>query len=429
MFSARFLSASLLILAMLGGSAGGVSAAPQDSISFKRYAGSSLTNGDIQQEGTDQSASGALVLASDGLATGVYADPFGSASIAYESGSWTSPRYSPGFGFSELVASWNATTQPGTWLQVQMQARTDQGQLTKWYTMGIWASDSDTIHRTSVGGQGDTDGTVAIDTFYSRAHLMVSYQLKVTLFRRAGSKASPALRAIGAVASDVKPFVQPSPAGGAVSLRRAVPPLSQEVHAGEYPEFDGGGEAWCSPTSTEMVVRYWKSGPTDTQINHMPASTVAGAKPPTVDREVDYAAMHTYDSHYQGTGNWPFNAAYAASFGLDAEVTQLRSLTEAERFIRAGLPLVASIAFGPNELPGFLFTQSDGHLLVIIGFTSTGDVIVNDPAARSDDEVRKVYDRTALERAWLNGSGGIVYIIHPASVPLPPVPAGQLRNW
>src|ERR1700704_4282623 len=193
MFSARFLSASLLILAMLGGSAAGVSAAPQDSISFKRYAGSSLTNGDIQQEGTDQSASGALVLASDGLATGVYADPFGSASIAYESGSWTSPRYSPGFGFSELVASWNATTQPGTWLQVQMQARTDQGHLTKWYTMGIWASDSDTIHLTSVGGQGDTYGTVAIDTFYSRGQRMVSYQLKVTLFRRAGSKASPAL--------------------------------------------------------------------------------------------------------------------------------------------------------------------------------------------------------------------------------------------
>jgi hypothetical protein len=428
MFHVRFLAASLLVLAMLGGPAAGVSAAPQESISFKRYAGSTLTTGDVQQEGTDQSSSGALVLASDGLASGFYSDPFGSASIPYESGSWISPRYRPGFGFGELVASWNATTPPGTWLQVQMQATTNQDHVTKWYTMGIWASDTDTIHRTSVGGQGDADGTVAIDTFFAKDHLMVSYRLKVTLCRRAGSTASPSLRAIGAVASDVKPFV-PSPAGGAVTLRRAVPQLSQEVHAGEYPEFDGGGEAWCSPTSTEMVVRYWKTGPTPAQISQMPVSTVAGARPPTVDPEVDYAAMHTYDSHYKGTGNWPFNTAYAASFGLDAEVTQLHSLTEAERFIRAGIPLVASIAFGPNELPGFLFTQSDGHLLVIIGFTSTGDVIVNDPAATTDQGVRKVYDRKAFERAWLNGSGGIVYIIHPASVPLPPVPAGQLRNW
>ena len=38
-----------------------------------------------------------------------------------------------------------------------------------------------------------------------------------------------------------------------------VPQFSQETHHGDYPEFDNGGEAWCSPTSTAMVVRFWGS--------------------------------------------------------------------------------------------------------------------------------------------------------------------------
>src|SRR3981081_2009918 len=74
------------------------------------------------------------------------------------------------------------------------------------------------------------------------------------------------------------------------------------------------------------------------------------------DPSVDFAARSTYDAAYHGTGNWPFNTAYAARFGLDAFVTQLRSLAEAEQFVRAGIPLVASIATGPGELDGFPFS-------------------------------------------------------------------------
>ena len=33
----------------------------------------------------------------------------------------------------------------------------------------------------------------------------------------------------------------------------------QMVHAGEYPQYGGGGEAWCSPTSTTMVLAYYGS--------------------------------------------------------------------------------------------------------------------------------------------------------------------------
>ena len=105
---------------------------------------------------------------------------------------------------------------------------------------------------------------------------------------------------------------------------------------------------------------------------------------------------------------------------------QLHSLAEAEQFIKAGIPLVASIAFEPNKLDGFLFRGTDGHLLVIGGFTADGNVISYDPASSSDATVRHVYDRAQLEKAWMAATGGIVYVIHPASVALPPSPLG---NW
>ena len=113
------------------------------------------------------------------------------------------------------------------------------------------------------------------------------------------------------------------------------------------------------------------------------------------DPWVDAVARGTYDHAYRGTGNWPFNTAYAASRAGSAFVTRLRSLAEAEQFIAAGVPLVASIAFGRGELAGAPISASDGHLLVIAGFTATGDVVVNDPAAPTDATVRRTYARGA----------------------------------
>ena len=44
------------------------------------------------------------------------------------------------------------------------------------------------------------------------------------------------------------------------------------------------------------------------------------------DRPVPEAAAGTYDWVYRGTGNWPFNTAWAADRGLDAFVTRLYGL-------------------------------------------------------------------------------------------------------
>ena len=335
------------------------------------------------------------------------------------SGTWTSPFVTTSFGFSELVASWNADTPTGTYVQVEMQGITSRNTETKWYVMGRWAYGEDTILRTSVGGQGDADGFVAIDTFFAKDKPLTGYRLKVTLY--GGGGASPAVRMVGAFASDprnAKPAI-PSPVGVGAGTELAIPQYSQEIHAGQYPQFDNGGEAWCSPTSTSMVLGFWGSGPGPADYSWV--------DPTFDDPWVDHAARYTFDYHYDGAGNWPFNTAYAAHWGLDGFVTQLHSLTEAEQFIAAGIPLVASIAANPNKLTGFLLDKgTNGHLLVIRGFTATGDVIANDPAAENDGTVRRIYDRAEFERAWLPASGGVVYVITPHGMQLPASPAG---NW
>jgi Peptidase_C39 like family len=374
-------------------------------------------------QGTTLTKSGALTLASNGLATKTYTDPYLGTTRTYQVGTWTSPEWSTGFGFTELVSSWIAQTPAGSFIRVYMHADRGDGTFTKWYTMGIWASGDADIYRTSVGGQGDNDGFIAIDTFFAHDHPMVGYQLQLELYRPVGSSATPSVTRISAVASDpvnTKPYL-PSATTMTKTTVLPVPSYSQEIHAGQYPQYDSGGEAWCSPTSTSMVVSYWGKGPSPADYAY-----VLNDYPGTPDPWVDYAARFTFDYHYNGAGNWPFNVAYAGSFGLDGEVTQLHSLAEAEQFIKAGIPLVASIAFTSNKLDGFLFKSTAGHLLVIVGFDKEGNPIVNDPAATSDAAVQRTYDRAQFEQDWMTATGGIVYVIHPSSVALPASLGG---NW
>jgi hypothetical protein len=359
-----------------------------------------------------------------GTSSGVTASSTSLTLSGTADGTWTSAPQPVLFPFDELVASWNATTPGGSWITVEMAASGSR-RTTKWYTMGIWTTDVSPEHRTSVGGQADADGTVAIDTFIraKKAAALDSYQLKVTL--HAGT-ASPSVRFIGAMTSAATKYDIPSvPYGSTLRDSLGVPTYSQEIHTGEFPQYDGGGEAWCSPTSTAMILDFWHAGPSAAELAAFPGPTKPDGTP-YVDPQVDYAAQAVFDWHYNGAGNWPFNAAYAGSRGLNAFVTRLRSLAEAELFIQAGIPLVASIN---GRLPGFFFGKTSGHLLTIVGFTATGDVISNDPAVPTDGEVHKIYGRADFENVWLGGSGGIVYVIYPNGTSLPTNVADLPSNW
>ena len=347
-------------------------------------------------------------------ATG-YLDPFGGeTTTTWPYTRWTSEEREIGFPATELVPSWTARAPKGSWLRVELRARTVTDGLTKWYDMGRWAEGGEDIHRTSLPGQGDEDGDVAVDTFVA-VRPVTAYRLRIT-FHGAEAAADEVL--VMASAVPTRACVPAGPPGEEGRIELDVPPRSQRIHAGHHPEWGGGGEFWCSPASITMVLQYWGRGPGPGELAFVGPGDPCPA--------VDHAARDMYDHSYQGTGNWPFGVAYAGRYGLTGFVTRLRSLAELERLVRAGVPVITSQSFREHELPGSGYSTR-GHIMVVTGFTGEGDVIANDPAAPSDETVKRTYPRAAFENVWLRStsSGGIVHVIHPPGFRLPP----SEGNW
>ncbi|MFE2293201.1 peptidase C39 family protein [Streptomyces sp. NPDC059452] len=350
-----------------------------------------------------------------------YTDPHTGESAAWEYATWTSPLHRSTVPATELIASWNARTPTGTWITVELSATYADGATTPWFVMGRWASGDGDIRRTSVDGQGDPYSSVWTDTLSvddgASGVRFTAYRLRLTLHRTPGTRLTPTVWRVGAMASDVPDRFTVPAATPAHARELRVPRYSQNVHIGQYPEYDNGGEAWCSPTSSQMIVEYWGRKPT--------AEDLAWVRPGLPDPQVCHAARHTYDYAYGGCGNWPFNAAYAATYrDLNAVVTRLGSLTDLERLVHAGIPVITSQSFLEEELTGAGYGTA-GHLMTVVGFTPEGDVIANDPAAPDNEAVRRVYRRREWENVWLrtkrydasgrvrSGTGGVCYVYWP----------------
>jgi len=319
---------------------------------------------------------------------------------------WRSPWVAAKDGRA-LLPSWNVSRMPdGTWLKVWVRFRSGTT-TTKWKTIAMWRHGLAGGKRTTYGKQTDSLVWVDTDTVKTRAgRTFSSWQVQVGLYRKNTKLKSPVLSGVAGVAST---YTTKSAATSKTTMTStvdlAVPAYSQMLHSGHFPQYGGGGQAWCSPTSTAMVLRYYGLGPV--------AKNYTWAK--GADPWVDHAARYTYDSKYRGTGTWPFNTAYASRYGTEAVVHRLPNLRAVEAFVKQGVPVVVSVAFGRGQLSGAPITSTPGHLIVVRGFTSTGAVIVNDPAGRTNGAVKRTYDRAQFERAWLRGSGGVAYVIAPTA--------------
>jgi hypothetical protein len=160
-----------------------------------------------------------------------------------------------------------------------------------------------------------------------------------------------------------------------------VPARSQYVAEGE--------RGWCSPTALSMLNAYFG-----------------------LDYDVSTTARAVFDRAYNGTGNWSFNVAFSGSLGLRAAVVYLQNLDHAQRLIESGIPIAISYSWSGGELPGAPIEHSDGHLVVLCGFTANGDCAVNDPAAPN---VRVVYPRAAIDRIWQRNKG-VAYAVAPVGL-------------
>lgn len=374
---------------------------------FKRWRAADNGFSDWTLSGVKRNASG--VLEFDATTAIAGSDPFGVGGYNgrnyYNGGSFfvgeaTSPEITTTFNYKEAIASWNATTPPGTWVEVQFRAQFGTGRWSKWYILGIWASDDSTIRRHSVQSQGDSDGFVAVDTFISsnKKETTDTFQLKLRLFSADGNS-TPSVQNASVAYSTSAPKSASVSSGNPAFWNTLidVPECSQMV----YPD---GGEVWCSPTSTSMVLAYL-DGYTD-----------------ACEPRVRAAVEGVFDWIYDGHGNWPFNTAYAASEGYEGYVARFTSLARAEEYVAAGVPVIMSIAWGKGDLAGSSIDSTNGHLFVLVGFDEIGNPIVNDPASPDNGSVQRTYQRSELEQLWLEASGGTVYLIYPPGTSVPAIP-------
>ncbi|MGC9941032.1 MAG: peptidase C39 family protein [Verrucomicrobiota bacterium] len=302
-----------------------------------------------------------------------------------------SPKIKSAIAWNELIVSWNASAPVGTFLKIEARAILP-GHKTKFYTLGLWSPDNLAFPRTSLAGQKDEDGNVETDTLVLREPASAA-QIRVTL--GGTNSAKPELKFLGLsfCNSRVRPAEHP-PNRAAWGIVINTPERSQL----SYPQEKG----WCSPTSVSMVLTRWS------EVLHRPE----------LDVDVPVVATNVYDIGYDGTGNWPFNTAFAGSLpGMRSYVTRFNDLSELEDWIAAGIPVVISAPWNLLQ-PGRQDT-GNGHLVVCIGFTKEGDVVINDPATNlKGDRVRHVYRRANVIRAWAT-SHNTVYLIYPAGAKLP----------
>ena len=202
----------------------------------------------------------------------------------------------------------------------------------------------------------------------------------------------------------------------------AVPTLSQETHAGHFPEYDGGGEAWCSPTSTAMVLGYWGSG---------------SRRPPqlaTFPRRAARRRRGRLRRALRVRLELPGRGQLAVQHGVRRDVPRHERLRDAPALARRGRALHRrghpARRVDQRQAAG-LPLQEDQR-------TSARDPRIHArPAMSSRTTQRSSRTRTRarstaradFENVWLGGSAGIVYVIYPTASPCPPNVAGLDPNW
>jgi hypothetical protein len=310
-----------------------------------------------------------------------------------------SPEIKPEIPWNELIVSWNADAPAETFLKIEASAILPDHK-TKFYTLGNWSPDNKIFPSTSVRGQQDADGKVDTDTLILN-QLANAAQIRVTL--GGTSQTLPALKFLGVSFSNTKIQEAVRPPNRA-AWGKIIPTPEHSQYG--YPNEKG----WCSPTSLSMALSRYA------EILHRQEMNLT----------VPEVASKVYDVSYAGTGNWPFNTAFAGSFpGMRSYVTRLDDLSEVEDWIAAGIPVILSARWD-WLLPGRPL-DDDGHLIVCIGFTENGDVVINDPATRLDkgESVRHIYKRADVIRSWTK-SRNVVYLVYSENEK---IPANLYGHW
>lgn len=290
--------------------------------------------------------------------------------------SLTSPTIPAPLPFDRLILSINARIKGGGTLRAEVSVR--QGRWSPWFAM----ADISAARGASVPSKPLRQGTVDQDLL-SLGRKAAALRLRFRFTGPAGASARLTLAA-ACLSDSALPFspaaLDRGPYRGSFALK--VRPVSQMRLP--HPRC----KDMCSPVSASMALSAIGL-PTE------PLRQAAAGKD---------AAADIY-------GNWTLNARAAALRGAAAWYTRFNTFAEAEAVLRRGLPLAASLTFGPGELRGSpLEKGTRGHFVLIKGFDARGNVVCNEPAVKKG-RAERTYRREEFARAWFGNKYGAAYII------------------
>lgn len=282
--------------------------------------------------------------------------------------------------FVDLVASWNSTTLRGAFVELFVKVKGESW--SQWFSYGRWSDNARNIG--SIKGQKDEVARLEVDLLRVLTAGADAIQFRLELTRENPDVPTPRVRLI-AFTWTPKKLADNKYTGANMALK--VAPRAQLP----VPKI---GNIICSPTSLATVMAYHGR-----------------------DESTEFVAAGARDNGAGIYGNWSYNVAYASEKGFTAWVQRCDSMEDVLHYLRQGLPIIASVRIADKEeLTGARSAYPGGHLLVITGLIRQDGkdyVLVNDPAAQTEEEVPRQYRLDQFMQAWSNR---IIYVLKKQAV-------------
>jgi hypothetical protein len=305
---------------------------------------------------------------------------------------FTSRVFEARFPFNEVCPSWNVDTPDGSGFYVELRVGRQEGDIwSPFFYMGRWGRVPNVAEHVAKNEFGHVD----VDYFVSdRTYDRLQY--RIHFFPSADGK-HPVLRRFGLCYSNTTGDRQlwerdhraPKPVPPERWQRRL--PVPFVTQATDVPDMSG----LCSPTSVTMVMAYRG-----------------------VQRVKEDVARTVFDAERRIYGNWPYNVQGVYEYGLPGYITRFHDWEEVKAEIARDQPIIISIRCGQDVIRNAPYDYSGGHLLVVVGFDKAGDVLVNDPAARSAEQGLATYKASELYECWMTRAG-TAYVIEPRPGKMP----------
>lgn len=280
--------------------------------------------------------------------------------------------------FSELILSWNALRPKKGFFEFKVSLFYD----------GIWSP----LKRLAEWGHDiqktfGYHGLSHVHTKYVRVEMQkkaMAQQFKIEVSAHKGACLSD-LHALFVSASYPDGYKKNLKVGHLKSVMiKNIPPFSQWV--GKHPRC----KDFCSPTSTSMIVRYFKKEFLLEDVPHR-----------LTEKELVSYADKVHDQGLDIYGNWLMNVAQAYQDTLGKVFFSVRRLNDFEslhQYLCNKIPVAVSIR---GTIKGGFQPHNNGHFLVVIGWDQKNKMVqCLDPAFKKISQVKRSYAYDDFITAW-----------------------------